>query len=857
MNKVKRMICHILQHVFLVLGIGLLATALLSVYMRYETVYGVQSIYVGSDDRQGDYKDSELLEQLLREQAVTILRYGAIREQLETDGVFDPDKVIDVTAFANRYAGVSQAYVTAEYRLEDLIRWGKKGIEYLTSYEIDENFLNDTTVYTVISDEDFGNFMGNFNSYNEDLINPVTKQDVTGNSLGQSSDEARSLLVNRYHTIEGKNIEDYVSDWEAYGQLTDALTDTIRDLGENYAMYEKFQAYYDRTGNEAESNMIYVIRKTIGERTVVYTNLETMREDTAYLERLFKDTCDKYIYYDAQDMIFQSNISLSESKFRKYINEYSYAYPDDLQVMIGVRKELIAEDCFATTQQAYYDAIPDFAQNMIAAVICLFLFFGLLVYLTAAEGMVVDKETKKKQYVLKVEDKLPTELFVVFGVFVFVLLGVALDNFFLEGSWLSDLYSQYQKNGVILFVAGMVLICSLCGSFFYYSLVRRLKAHMLWRGSFLKRGMSLLKKGWNYIQNNRSLVVRVWIPYLVFVGLNLLVMLMVAAMGGSMVLILGIVFLDALAGLVVYRNAKARENIMQVIYRICNGDLQAKVDEQFLNGDNLVLARAVNRIGDSVRSAVETSMKDERLKADLITNVSHDLKTPLTSIINYVDLIKREQVEEPKIREYIEVLDTKSQRLKQLTEDLLEASKISSGNIVLHMEKINLVELIHQMLGEFSEKFEQKGLIPVTNGPSQAVSVIADGRRIYRVMENLFHNIFKYALEGTRIYIDFGYLENPVLMKDGSQQAGIFLSIKNISAMELNVAPEELTERFIRGDESRTTEGSGLGLSIAKNLTEAMNGTFTLSIDGDLFKVYLVFPKPEESTCLETQSPVG
>ena len=269
------------------------------------------------------------------------------------------------------------------------------------------------------------------------------------------------------------------------------------------------------------------------------------------------------------------------------------------------------------------------------------------------------------------------------------------------------------------------------------------------------------------------------------------------------------------------------------------------MDETGLNGDNLVLAKAVNRIGDSVREAVETSMKDERLKADLITNVSHDLKTPLTSIINYVDLIKRERVDNPKVQEYIEVLDTKSQRLKQLTEDLLEASKISSGNIVLHMERINLVELLNQTLGEFSEKFEQKGLMSVVNAPSQAVYVLADSRRSYRVMENLFNNIYKYALEGTRIYIDLGFTEWKSADGSGSQ-AGVFLSLKNISAMELNVAPEELTERFIRGDESRTTEGSGLGLSIAKNLTEAMNGMFEISIDGDLFKVVLVFPKMDD-----------
>ena len=230
-------------------------------------------------------------------------------------------------------------------------------------------------------------------------------------------------------------------------------------------------------------------------------------------------------------------------------------------------------------------------------------------------------------------------------------------------------------------------------------------------------------------------------------------------------------------------------------------------------------------------------MKDERLKADLITNVSHDIKTPLTSIINYIDLIKRENVKDQKVLEYIEVLDAKSQRLKQLTDDLVEASKISSGNIVLQWERINLIELLNQTIGEFSEKFEQKSLYPVLRATPNSVYINADSRRIWRVMENLFNNIFKYALPGTRVYIDTEIVENPE-----NQEKWVILSLKNISANPLKVKPEELTERFIRGDESRTTEGSGLGLSIAKNLTEIQNGYFEIVMDGDLFKVNLSFP---------------
>ena len=232
-------------------------------------------------------------------------------------------------------------------------------------------------------------------------------------------------------------------------------------------------------------------------------------------------------------------------------------------------------------------------------------------------------------------------------------------------------------------------------------------------------------------------------------------------------------------------------------------------------------------------------MKDERLKADLITNVSHDIKTPLTSIINFVNLLKREEIQDERIRGYIDVLDSKSQRLKQLTDDLVEASKISSGNISLQMERINFAELVNQTCGEFADKFRERCLEIVRNMPEKPVYIEADSRRIWRVVENLFSNACKYALEGTRVYLEIRTI------REGEREFAIF-SMKNISAQALNIPADELTERFIRGDISRSSEGSGLGLSIAKNLTELQKGKFEIYLDGDLFKVLLTFPCLEE-----------
>ena len=243
------------------------------------------------------------------------------------------------------------------------------------------------------------------------------------------------------------------------------------------------------------------------------------------------------------------------------------------------------------------------------------------------------------------------------------------------------------------------------------------------------------------------------------------------------------------------------------------------------------MAEAINDLGEGLKNALQEQVKSEQMKADLITNVSHDLKTPLTSIINYVDLMKREQIDNPKVHEYLEVLDQKSQRLKQLTNDLVEASRASSGNVALNMEKLDLREFLMQTSGEFEEKFAARRLHLMTNCPPHPLFIMADGRRLWRIIENLYRNVEKYAMPNTRVYLN--------VVTDGSSVA---VSMKNISEQPLNISAEELTERFTRGDESRTTEGSGLGLSIAKDLTELQGGKFEIYLDGDLFKVTITFP---------------
>ncbi|MDY4574362.1 MAG: sensor histidine kinase [Intestinibacter sp.] len=266
--------------------------------------------------------------------------------------------------------------------------------------------------------------------------------------------------------------------------------------------------------------------------------------------------------------------------------------------------------------------------------------------------------------------------------------------------------------------------------------------------------------------------------------------------------------------------------IIDGVHKIKEGQVDYKIEEK----DDLYfksLANDVNNIGEGLENSIEGRIKSERMKSELITNVSHDLKTPLTSIINYVELIKKEENISPDyLKDYVNVLDKKSKRLKVLIEDLFEASKASTGNIELELVKLDLKQLIRQSIGELEDKLEDAKLSLRVNLTEEDTFVLADGRRMYRVFENLLSNICKYSLENTRVYID---LEK----RDGK----ITATMKNISSYELNFDPEEIMERFKRADESRNTEGSGLGLAIARDLVNLQGGNLTIDIDGDLFKV--------------------
>ena len=265
--------------------------------------------------------------------------------------------------------------------------------------------------------------------------------------------------------------------------------------------------------------------------------------------------------------------------------------------------------------------------------------------------------------------------------------------------------------------------------------------------------------------------------------------------------------------------------------KLSQGDFSSTIDTRYLIGDFKRYGQELNDVQGGLEQAVQEQMKAEHLKTELITNVSHDIKTPLTSIVNYVDLLKKEDMPSPAAREYIAVLDRQSHRLKKLTEDLVEASKASSGALNVELQPTDVNVLLSQIEGEYQERLAACHLTLVTQPPAPGTMIQADSRLLSWVMDNLVSNVCKYAMENTRVYVT-------AAVRDGQA----VISFKNVSRDELNISPDELMERFVRGDASRHSEGSGLGLSIARSLVQLQGGTFALSIDADLFRADIVFP---------------
>ncbi len=517
-----------------------------------------------------------------------------------------------------------------------------------------------------------------------------------------------------------------------------------------------------------------------------------------------------------------ASVSSEETSWPGALRNFREVPSDGSIVYVGMTQEQFDHE------QKAFEASKEYGRIGIYQVMAgLMIFFGGVVYLIYAAGRRPDSD----EVVLIWTDR----------IYLDIELALALS---IIGGLMAAVYqlgeNLYTRNLEMLYVfaTSIIALAAVVGIAAGTSVVKRLKRREFWKRTFV--GVLFIwvfghpRKMWTKLREQLKtgpLAVRAAVLFAAYAVAMMIGVLMLV--GGFLGLLLGglvIAGVNIAALLFVLKKVSAVNAITAGTECIRAGKLSHRIP---MSGEPVTdhLAENINMIAEGLNAAVENEVKAERLKAELVTNVSHDLKTPLTSIITYVDLLKTEGVCSENAPRYLEVLDQKSQRLKALTEDLFEAAKASSGNVAYTLEKLDITDLITQGLGELSDKVAASGLDFKINSPKEKVYVLGDGKLLWRVIENLLSNVFKYALPNSRVYLETGRLGETVV-----------ITLKNISALPLNIHPDELMERFKRGDESRSSEGSGLGLSIAKSLTELQGGTFGITIDGDLFKAEIAMP---------------
>ena len=450
-------------------------------------------------------------------------------------------------------------------------------------------------------------------------------------------------------------------------------------------------------------------------------------------------------------------------------------------------------------------------------------FVASFVYLVSAAGHKKDQKQVQGSFLCKV----PADLFTVICLVAESSLAVGISLLGNAGS--PDNY---------VFYAAAMFFLLLCGGWlalgYLLDFAVRIKLGKWWRNTLIYKVLRSIYRGWNKVGENKSIL---WKGLAIFLGVNFLEVLIFVVFGVDYSKIMIVWFAEK--AVILFAGGEIliqMKRLQEGGKHIAEGDMDYQIDTEHMLPALKEHAADLNRINEGVSKAVNEKMKSERFKTELITNVSHDIKTPLTSIINYVDLLEKEEIPNENAKEYLEVLERQSARLKKLIEDLIEASKASSGSLSVNLEKLEAGVFLVQTVGEFKEKTEKNKLDLQIKKPEEPIYIMADGRHFWRVIDNLMNNICKYAQPETRVYIN--------LEQTGEK---VQITFRNTSRYPLNIFSEELMERFVRGDSSRNTEGNGLGLSIAGSLMELMHGKMQLFVDGDLFKVVLEFDRCEVS----------
>ncbi|MCI8638779.1 MAG: HAMP domain-containing histidine kinase [Coprococcus sp.] len=824
-----------------------------------------------SRNKEERYEDTAAFEEQLRSIAGEIVWMVPQWEAYKTEGAYDEEKLVDILEYQEKRTISGENQSGLAYKLGDLVKWYNEGFD---SYENESDRVivckRPDNMYQYFYTHEFRELVaqgelcfGNKEakedydiSSDEEVLDALTGgwgdvslfsdiRDREGNQLYTSCWTFDGFQLKEKYAPDGaENILEIVNtDAEWNGRLSevmDAVQEAGQDLGWNV---QQCQGHLEQW-SEGNTNISYLLYDAASNQ--VFTNRAKYQKADEWkrnIEDLKKSG--KYVVVTPKLGEFESNMSNTASVWKSVIGS---TWTEDYVFAFAVDTGYPIQDNFYVADANYGQYAP-LARTIfllgaltgLGAIIC-------LVWLTIVSG----RSNKKEGVSLQAIDKMPTECFLMLaGMLLYLVIAAAIAVVKIEvyqsigyASLVSyeghmaahagaadEVVYRVTMDGWtvehVIVLASTVFLCVSAVLISWLGFIRRMKAGTLWSNSILKRLLQFGKKVFSHIDV-------IWKGMAVFVAF-VFVHHVGALMWDPEAWWLVMLASEAAAFIYLVKYFIGRDKIKKGIVAIAEGQVDYQINLDKMQGELLQVAEAINKIGDGLERAVEESIKNERMKTDLITNVSHDIKTPLTSIINYIELLKRENFEEPRIQNYLKVLEEKAQRLKTLTEDVVEASKVSSGNVKLEKMNLNLAELINQASAEFEERFDERNLYLVLNLPKETALIYADGRRMWRVLSNIFNNAAKYAMEGTRVYVDLLLAENKVC-----------LIMKNISEQPLNISADELTERFIRGDISRSTEGSGLGLSIAKNLTELQGGSFELYLDGDLFKVKVEFARVYE-----------
>lgn len=624
---------------------------------------------------------------------------------------------------------------------------------------------------------------------------------------------------------------------------------TIREDVRWYAQYEEEEGMV-YSGSSISENVLYEIKN--GEGKIIFSNLDETAGDI--------QICDEYSFsvlkeeYENSDIIYEESTTFADGEGTTMVhmnsNEPTNKYYEEKNYSINIylKEELVVTDSFYYVSELF-DYVGEHKTSLLfTAIISAVVSLSLFIFLMCASG----HKDKVEGIHISRFDRFPVDLLTAIYIGLTVLLALGIACVF--DTVLYDMTRYYYEAAVgaatpflsALCIIGVVIDFALLAILSMTTAVR-LKTRTFIKSTLIFMGLKLfykiIKKTWgtivkcckksvNFTGRFLRKIPLVWKTILIVVAIMLFELIIFSYDWGYYWPTVWV--FNAVLGVAVILIAIILKQIKNGTEEIAKGNIYKKINTKYMFLDFKDHAENINNINDGIAKAVEERMKSERFKTELITNVSHDIKTPLTSIINYVDLLEKEEINNETAKDYVAVLSRQSARLKKLIEDLLEASKASTGNISVNPSQFELGILLTQALGEYEERFAKNNLQIVLNKTDEMLLVMADNRHMWRVFDNLLNNIAKYAQPGTRVYIN---------ANRRNKMAEI--SFRNISKDPLNISGDELMERFVRGDSSRNTEGSGLGLSIAKSLTEVQKGKLDIQIDGDLFKIRLAFPLSE------------